>query len=94
MKNNFPGEIIVAEINNLAASLFSMHGQSVSIGFKFYAANCELARRCWNAAVVVYFNAVVSDSKCFPISLLDGDTTSQGFSAFLEKTTNSCFLNQ
>lgn len=53
---------MLAEINNLAASLFAMHGQQVKEGFKFYAASCELGRQCWNAAVITYFNTVIRNS--------------------------------
>lgn len=57
-----PGQLVLDEINNLAASLFSMHGHQVSEGFKFYAASCELAKQCWNAAVITYFNVVIRNS--------------------------------
>lgn len=58
----FPGQLVLAEINNLAATLFAMHGQRVSEGFKFHAASCELGRQCWNAAVITYFNTVIRNS--------------------------------
>lgn len=57
-----PGQLVLAEINTLAATLFEMHGHQISSGFKFYSASCELGRQCWNAAVITYFNTVVRNS--------------------------------
>lgn len=57
-----PGQLVLAEINNLAATLFAMHGHQISSSFKFYTASCELGRQCWNAAVITYFNTVVRNS--------------------------------
>lgn len=57
-----PGQLVLSEINNLAATLFAMHGQQINSGFKFYSASCELGRQCWNAAVITYFNTVVRNS--------------------------------
>lgn len=57
-----PGQLVLTEINNLAATLFAMHGQRISEGFKFHAASCELGRQCWNAAVITYFNTVIRNS--------------------------------
>lgn len=68
MKNNqLPSRLVLVEINNLAATLFAMHGKTVREGVKFYAVSCELGRQCWNAAVVTYFNTVIQNSG-IPIS--------------------------
>lgn len=62
ISTKLPGQLVLTEINNLAATLFAMHGQRVAEGVKFYAATCELGRQCWNAAVITYFNTVIRNS--------------------------------
>lgn len=52
---------VLEEVNCLAKDLYAMHGLSVPTGFKFYATDDPLAARCWNAAVVAYFNSVTSN---------------------------------
>lgn len=56
-------DTVVTEINNIAISLVNAHGATVDESTQCYLSNDCLISRCWNAAVVAYFNTVMRDSE-------------------------------
>jgi len=50
-----------SEINTLARELYLMHGHHVAASYDFSQPRSELARKCWNSAVIVHFNMFVKE---------------------------------
>ncbi|MCE1239524.1 MAG: hypothetical protein LWW83_06365 [Azonexaceae bacterium] len=47
---------VKAKINTLARDIYLTHGEPIGEAYDFQKGITELARKCWNAAVIVYFN--------------------------------------
>lgn len=50
---------VAAEINTMARNLYLAHGEYVAETYSFSSAMTPLGKKCWNSAVICYFNEVV-----------------------------------